>query len=163
MMPKVTPKINSDYTWYKMKIVKSPISRFGVVAEEKIPAKRYVIEYTGVLYNRKQSKKLYKTQPEHKLIYIWNIGWDGYWIIDGLTNGSGAEFINHSCDPNLEVVFQGRRVYYYSRRPIKKGEELTIDYAFEWDEDEIVKCRCGSKKCRGTINDPPRRTRVSSK
>src|SRR5271168_5282421 len=108
MMPKVTPRINQDYSWFDLKLVKSPISRYGVVTAEKIPARRWVIEYTGKLYNRAQAKMLYAKTPEHKLIYIWNIGWDGYWIIDGITNGSGAEFINHSCDPNLKVRFCGR-------------------------------------------------------
>jgi len=38
-----------------------------------------------------------------------------------------------------------------SKRPIRRGEELTIDYLFAKDIDK-VRCRCGSAKCRGTIN-----------
>jgi SET domain-containing protein len=41
-----------------------------------------------------------------------------------------------------------------SRRRIKKGEELTVDYHFDADADRTP-CSCGSKKCRGTINDLP--------
>jgi SET domain-containing protein len=145
------PKINEDYTWYRLKMAKSPIHRHGVIADQKIPRNQYVIEYTGVLLNQAQTKKL----EDHT--YVWQIGWNerpSYWSIDGRTNGSGAEYVNHSCDPNLQVWFIGRRVYYISRRPIKKGEELTIDYSFDWSEDpnDITKCSCGTRKCRGTIN-----------
>jgi len=147
------PKINDDYTWYRLKLIKSPIHRWGVVTNQNIPKKNYVIEYTGVLLNRTQAKRL----KDHT--YVWGIGWNNkpsYWCIDGRTNGSGAQFINHSCDPNTAVWFIGRRVFYYALRRIKKGEELTIDYNFDWsdDPDQVIQCKCGSKKCRGTINVP---------
>jgi hypothetical protein len=38
-----------------------------------------------------------------------------------------------------------------SRRQIRRGEELTVDYMFS-KKVEPVRCRCGSPKCRGTIN-----------
>jgi len=149
------PKINHDYTWFLLQIFKSPIHRYGVRALEDIPKGKYVIEYTGDLYNRKTSKWLHANSPWQRLIYIWQVAYKEsftwYWIIDGWNNGSGAEFINHSCDPNLEMEFQGRRGFYISRRPIKKGEELTIDYAFAW-EGKLSPCSCGSKKCRGYMN-----------
>src|SRR5271157_1172530 len=132
MTMKSRPKINPDYTWFKLAIVKSPIHRYGVVAMENIPAHKYVIEYTGVLHNRKMSKWMDENVPVKDLIYVWNIPKNehfgvSYWSLDGRTGGSGAEIVNHSCNPNLEPVFKGRRLYYYSLRPIKKGEELTID------------------------------------
>jgi SET domain-containing protein len=154
------PKINPDYTWFDLKVVRSPIHRYGVVANVDISKKKWVIEYTGVLMNRRQHRWMIDNTSEERQIYIWQVAkgqndsanWD--WVIDGWTNGSGAEFINHSCDPNLYMHFIGRRGYYVSLRPIKKGEELTIDYAFRWEKDEKrrVKCNCGSPKCRGWIN-----------
>jgi SET domain-containing protein len=38
-----------------------------------------------------------------------------------------------------------------SKRVIKKGEELTVDYHFA-KNIEKVPCLCGSGNCRGTIN-----------
>jgi SET domain-containing protein len=38
-----------------------------------------------------------------------------------------------------------------STRLIKKGEELTVDYHFAKDVEDIP-CKCGARKCRGTIN-----------
>jgi hypothetical protein len=36
-------------------------------------------------------------------------------------------------------------------RDIAIGEELTIDYAMTDDEPYEMRCRCGSKGCRGLI------------
>jgi SET domain-containing protein len=38
-----------------------------------------------------------------------------------------------------------------SKRAIRRGEELTIDYRFD-KKVERVPCRCGAKACRGVIN-----------
>ena len=69
----------------------------------------------------------------------------------GAVGGSGAEIINHSCDPNLRVVILKGHILYISKRPIRKGEELTVDYRFS-DKFDKVKCKCGAKNCRGVIN-----------
>jgi D-alanine-D-alanine ligase len=55
---------------------------------------------------------------------------------------------NHSCDANCE--YQGLNVV--TNRAIKKGEELTLDYAQFLDHTmEPFECQCGSSKCRGLI------------
>lgn len=122
-----------------------------MIADENIPARRYVIEYTGELRNRRQAKRHNAETPEQDLIYIWNIrskkNGCGYWDLDGFQRGSGAELVNHSCDPNLQPVFHGKRLYYCSRRKIRKGEELTISYGEEYFTSRSIKCECGSKLC----------------
>jgi SET domain-containing protein len=65
--------------------------------------------------------------------------------------GSGAEFINHCCEPNLISRIVRGHILYISSRDIQKGEELTVDYRFE-KTVEKVRCACGAKGCRGTIN-----------
>lgn len=55
---------------------------------------------------------------------------------------------NHSCDANCE--YQGLNVF--TNRDIKKGEELTLDYAQFLDHTmEPFECQCGTSKCRGLI------------
>lgn len=83
------------------------------------------------------------------MIYLFTL--DPYWTIDGSVNGSGAEYINHSCDPNLVARIIKGHILYMSLRDIKKGEELTVDYHFD-KKVEKVACICGTPKCRGTIN-----------
>ena len=55
---------------------------------------------------------------------------------------------NHSCDPNTKFI--GLDVY--SLKFIKKGEELTIDYAEFLDHTmQPFECNCRAANCRGLI------------
>lgn len=143
------PKINPDYCWYKLRIGRSRIHRWGVFACENIPKNKYVVEYTGELLNRKQHAALVAQNRKH--IYTYQLDAKGYWSLDGAVRGSGAERVNHRCDPNIWADIIGKRVFFISLRRIKKGEELTVDYSFDPDETPLT-CHCGSRKCRGTMN-----------
>jgi SET domain-containing protein len=138
------PKIDPRYVVYKVEIRKSKIHRYGVYALENIPAKRKVMEYTGERCNRKETKR----RGEGEYTYLYTL--DNYWTLDGAVGGSGAEIINHSCEPNLVGRVLKGHIIYMSLRPIKAGEELTIDYNFEKDTGKN-KCECGTKSCRGTL------------
>jgi SET domain-containing protein len=140
-----TPTVDPRYACFKLKIAPSKIHRWGLYAAEKIPAKRKVMEYTGERINRRETKK----RAGGPLNYIFTL--DKYWCLDGAVGGSGAQYINHCCDPNLYAWIYKGHILYMSHRDIKAGEELTIDYHFAKDVD-TVPCSCGAKNCRGTIN-----------
>jgi SET domain-containing protein len=140
-----SPRIDERYTCFRLKIRKSKIHRFGVYAAERIPAHRKVIEYTGERISRRETKRRGSGQ------FTYLFGLDSYWTLDGAVGGSGAEIINHSCDPNLRSSILNGHILYISKRLIQPGEELTVDYRFS-DEIERVRCSCGSKNCRGEIN-----------
>ncbi|HLH04079.1 MAG TPA: SET domain-containing protein-lysine N-methyltransferase [Bryobacteraceae bacterium] len=129
-----------------MKLAKSNIHRWGVYAAEPIPANRKVIEYTGEKISRRETKR---RAESNDLIYLFTL--DDYWTIDGSVGGSGAEYINHSCEPNLASRIIRGHILYYSVRPIRRGEELTVDYCFDKNVQRVI-CKCGSARCRGTIN-----------
>ena len=129
-----------------MKLAPSKIHRWGVYAGEPIPANRKVIEYRGERISRIETRR---RSEASKFTYLFTL--DSYWTIDGAAGGSGAEYINHSCDPNLVARIVRDRIVYFSRRAIKRGEELTIDYRFD-KKVMRVPCKCGSEHCRGTIN-----------
>ena len=73
-----------------------------------------------------------------------------YWCIDGAVGGSGAELINHCCEPNAKFRREGERVWVSSLKPVARGEELLLDYRFR--KGGNVPCYCGAPSCRGTIN-----------
>jgi SET domain-containing protein len=140
------PRINPDYTCFKVKLAKSKIHRWGVYAEELIPAGRKIMEYTGERISRRETKR---RADASEMIYLFTL--DNYWCLDGSVGGSGAEYINHSCEPNLVTRIVKGHIIYMSMRDIKPGEELTVDYRFD-KKVERVECKCGTPKCRGTIN-----------
>ena len=140
-----TPRIDERYTPFRLKIRKSKIHRYGVYAAESIPAHRKVIEYTGERIGRRETKR----RGAGSVTYLFAL--DSYWTLDGAVGGSGAEIINHSCDPNLRSTIRNGHILYISKRAIRPGEELTVDYLFS-DDIERVKCVCGAGSCRGQIN-----------
>lgn len=142
-----TPAINPKFACFKLAIKPSKIHRWGVYAGEDIPARRKVIEYTGERISRKETKR--RSDEQDRLIYLFTL--DNYWTLDGAVGGSGAEYINHCCDPNIVTEIRQGHILYFSRRNIRRGEELTVDYHFGKDIEEVP-CHCGAKICRGTIN-----------
>ncbi len=144
-MAQATPRIDPKQAVFKLVVKPSKIHRWGVFAGEDIPGRRKVIEYTGERISRRETKK----RCERPLNYIFTL--DSYWALDGSVGGSGAEFINHSCEPNIEARVVKGHILYFSLREIRKGEELTVDYHFD-KKVEKVPCSCGARRCRGTIN-----------
>lgn len=140
-----SPTIDPRFACFRIEIRPSRIHRRGVYALEAIPPRRKVIEYTGQRISRRETKR----RGEGALTYLFTL--DDYWTIDGAFGGSGAEIINHSCDPNIYTwIFKGH-ILYMSKRPIRRGEELTVDYMFSKDIEDVP-CHCGARNCRGTIN-----------
>ena len=123
----------------------SRIHRFGVFAEEAIPAGNDIIQYTGERVSRKEAVR----RSRCSRTYLLRL--NSYWFVDGSANGSGAEYINHCCEPNVRFHGDGNEVWCQAIRDIRAGEELTIDYKFPRDS-ALVPCHCGATGCRGTIN-----------
>jgi uncharacterized protein len=144
------PQIDPDKACFRLEIRPSKIHRYGVYALQRIPANRKVIEYTGERLNRVQAAK----RAEGDYTYLFAL--DPYWTLDGAVGGSGAEIINHCCEPNLISRVMKGHVLYMSLRAIKPGEELTIDYNFEVNTGRSA-CRCGAKNCRGVMQKVKRR------
>ena len=132
---------------------RSAIHRLGVFAAEDIPNRRKVVEYTGERITQRETvkrfQKIWQSRKRSKCFYL--IGLSSRWVIDGSVGGSGAELVNHACNPNLRARRVRGRLFYFTRRPIRKGEELTLDYRYSKKSPTVV-CHCGAPSCRGTIN-----------
>src|SRR5674476_378029 len=107
------PAIDPKFAQFKLSIRESKIHRRGVYAEEPIPARRKVIEYTGERISRRETKR----RGDGPVTYLFTL--DDYWTLDGAVGGSGAEIINHSCDPNLASCIRKGHILYISKRVIE--------------------------------------------
>lgn len=139
-----SPRIDPRHACFKLVIKPSKIHRYGVYAGEPIPGNRKVIEYTGQRISNREANK----RDWGKYTYLFEL--DRYWTLDGSIGGSGAEIINHSCNPNLITRVMKGHILYMSLRPIKRGEELTVEYNFDADTGPSP-CKCGAANCRGTM------------
>ena len=131
------------------KIKKSKIDKNGLYANRNIKSGTRIIEYKGKIISVKQSENDPKFD-NNKAIYLFNL--NKRYDLDGAYNFNIARLINHSCNPNCEVFGKGLKVWVYAMKNIKKGEELSYDYGFSFDENfRQFPCNCRSKNCVGYI------------
>ena len=131
------------------RIKKSKIDKNGLYANRDIKQGTRIIEYKGKIISNRQSEEDSKFDND-KAIYLFNI--NKKYDLDGDFKFNTARLINHSRDPNCEVFGSGLKVWVYAMKNIKKGEELSYDYGFNYDKDyKNFPCKCGSKKCAGYI------------
>jgi uncharacterized protein len=140
--------INPALASFRLHVARSPVHGFGVFADEVIPAAKRIIEYAGERIARREAVLRWDAR---RASYLFRL--DSYWRIDGAVGGSGAEFVNHSCDPNTKAVMRRSRIHFVSTRRISRGEELTLDYKYSPDLERLP-CRCGARTCRGAMNSP---------
>ena len=132
----------------EVKILMSDIHNRGVFAQEKIKEDRKIIEYKGEKILGAEGDRRSEVDDELSYIFTLNDTYD----IDGSVNGNDARLINHSCSPNAYIDIIDDHIWIIADRDIAENEEITYDYSF--DADRLEKCTCGSKNCRGYINDP---------
>ena len=137
-------------------IRRSPIQGRGAFATERIPAGTRLIEYAGERLTPAQAEARYPDVPgERHHTFLFAI--DDDVIVDAAVNGNAARWLNHSCDPNCDVVVEDGRLWIETIRDVRKGEELVYDYAQILEERHTpaakrrFPCHCGSKRCRGTM------------
>mgnify|MGYP006106350653 FL=1 len=131
------------------KIIKSNIHHQGLCAARNIKMDEKVIEYIGKKITNEQAEKDIKYGYDVTYLFTLN----KKYLLDGDFKFNTARLINHSCDPNCEVLdISKTKIWVTAMRDIKKGEELSYDYGFGFDSNyKDHKCRCGSKNCVGFI------------
>lgn len=130
------------------------ISGFGIYANRELPAGHIVFngeEKAQRLVTRRHVMENWnENDREHFRRYAYPISKEVFIIWDSDPTGWAPQ--NHSCEPNC--AYDGLNVV--ALRKIKKGEELTLDYAQFLDKNmEPFHCNCGSPNCRGLIMGIP--------
>ncbi len=120
-------------------IVKRSAAGLGLYAGEPIPKGECLIEYFGpALTNEEADKKANK--------YLFAV--NSKKTIDGSPRANTARYINHSCRPNCEPEIHKGRVYIFSKRAIKVGEELAYNYGKDYFTSYIKPHGCRCAKCK---------------
>ncbi len=140
-----------------VKVRNSKIHRKGVFAKRDIPKNTYIIEYVGRKITNKEADKISEDETKNGIVYLFEI--NKRYTIDGDVSYNPARFINHSCNPNAESLNDKGHIWIEALRDIKKGEEITYDYCLTTDDPHDHPCKCGSKKCKGYITKPRKKSR----
>lgn len=141
------------FSWLspKVRLKKSGIQGRGLFATGDIRRGEVVNICGGAIITDNEYAALERDYGEFLFHYATQIA-DGFYLLGGLSHEEleDDDFINHSCSPNCGLNGQ---IAVVSMRDIKKGEELTIDYAMIDSGPWIsFACRCGLEVCRKKIS-----------
>jgi SET domain-containing protein len=122
---------------YKLQVKKSTAG-LGMFAAEAIPKGKCLIEYVGPEVSKEEQETITSQ-------YLFEVNKNK--TINGGARSNTARYINHSCRPNCEIEIYKARVYIFSKRNIKAGEELNYDYEKEFFDEYIKPKGCRCRKC----------------
>jgi SET domain-containing protein len=132
-----------SYISPKIVIYKSEIHGSGMFAKNNIRKGEIVFIKGGYILTKEE---LFSTEKIGSYLPID----DDYFI--GSRNKDEEDgiklFVNHSCKPNCGLRGE---ITFVAMRDVRKGEELTCDYAMIDDDDYEFACHCGSEHCRKKI------------
>ncbi|XP_032377385.1 histone-lysine N-methyltransferase 2D isoform X2 [Etheostoma spectabile] len=137
-------------------LARSRIQGLGLYAAKDLEKHTMVIEYIGTVIRNEVANRREKVYEEqNRGIYMFRI--NNEQVIDATLTGGPARYVNHSCAPNCvaEVVTFDKedKIIIISSRRIPKGEELTYDYQFDFEDDQHkIPCHCGAWNCRKWMN-----------
>jgi SET domain-containing protein len=117
---------------------RSKVHGFGVFAAETINKNRRIIDYAGELVGNVESEAREERYLAEGCIWVFRV--NGRVSRDAAVGGNIARFINHSCTPNCWIEVNGTTIWIRASRTIRKGEEITYDYAT--DGEQTIPCRC---------------------
>uniref|UniRef100_A0A3B1KAQ0 Histone-lysine N-methyltransferase n=1 Tax=Astyanax mexicanus TaxID=7994 RepID=A0A3B1KAQ0_ASTMX len=113
---------------------------WGVRTMERIRKNTFVMEYVGEIITTEEAERRGHVYDKEGTTYLFDLDYvDDEYTVDAAHYGNISHFVNHSCDPNLQVynVFIENlderlpRIAFFATRPIKAGEELTFDYKMQ--------------------------------
>jgi hypothetical protein len=160
-MTQAAKKLDPSRTGRRIQVRRSGVHGKGVFALAPLTRGEHIIEYKGEVITWPQALKRHPhdpSDPDHTFYFHID---DGN-VIDAKYGGNAARWINHACKPNCEADEVDGRVFIKALRAIRPGEELFYDYGLVIDQPYTAKlkkqfeCRCGAKKCRGTMLAPKR-------
>jgi SET domain-containing protein len=129
---------------FRLHAAASRIEGTGVFAGSAIPRRVKIGEVTGELISIRTARKRAKARCRLCLIDVSETR-----ALD-CTSGNVLRHLNHSCRSNAYLRIFRDHVEVYARRPIRKGEEITVDYGVSPHRGGM-RCRCGQPACRDSI------------
>ncbi|XP_026871856.1 histone-lysine N-methyltransferase SUV39H1b [Electrophorus electricus] len=146
---------------------------WGVRTMERIRKNTFVMEYVGEIITTDEAERRGQVYDKEGATYLFDLDYvDDEYTVDAAHYGNISHFVNHSCDPNLQVynVFIDNlderlpRIAFFATRLIKSGEELTFDYKMQVDPVDAESTKMDSNfGLIGLPGSPKKRMRMECK
>jgi len=123
----------------------SPIQGLGLFSKRTLPEKEVVAVWGGRVTTRDEIEQLPEVIGYHYALELY----PGFYLAErSVTELDSADFINHSCNPNCEIVNQFTMI---TAKPIAQDQELTADFSNHTNTGKSFVCNCGADNCRKVI------------
>lgn len=157
-----------------IRVEKGSVDQFGLTTSEPLECGRFICEYIGeILTKQEAERRCILNEKFHKMNYIiclneMAIGGVGNIIqtfIDPSRKGNIGRYLNHSCDPNCEILSIRvdsvvPKLGIFAKRDIIAGEELCFDYGHDGSIERDLErkfdrklCYCDTIVCRKYLPD----------
>jgi len=143
---------------------RSPVHETGLFATRTIRKGACIIEYIGERISHEEADRRHaRKSADDGHTFLFTI--DTKTVVDAGVGGNEARFINHSCEPNCEVIIDDGHLLIEALRAIRPGEELAYDYNISRAPEDppnverVFACRCGTPSCRGSMLAPPKKAK----
>jgi len=150
-----------------MEIFHTPDKGYGVRCRQTLPySGTFIGLYLGEVLTEQEAKQRSSSSVyEHNYLLLFNEhnlqgnkAKEVKTFTDARYYGNWTRFLNHSCEPKLQVVpvrvdNSCPRIAFFTNQPISAGEELTYSYGTHAHSDfpvsKMKKCFCSSSQCKG--------------
>ncbi|KAK9407544.1 histone-lysine N-methyltransferase SUV39H1 [Crotalus adamanteus] len=147
---------------------------WGVRTLEKIRKHSFVMEYVGEIITSEEAERRGQIYDRQGATYLFDLDYvEDVYTVDAAYYGNISHFVNHSCNPNLQVynVFIENlderlpRIAFFATRSIRTGEELTFDYNMQVDPVNAESTRMDSNfgLVGSLAGSPKKRMRIECK
>ncbi|KAM6474822.1 histone-lysine N-methyltransferase SUV39H1 isoform 2-T3 [Liasis olivaceus] len=147
---------------------------WGVRTLEKIRKHSFVMEYVGEIITSEEAERRGQIYDRQGATYLFDLDYvEDVYTVDAAYYGNISHFVNHSCNPNLQVynVFIENlderlpRIAFFATRSIRAGEELTFDYNMQVDPVNAESTRMDSNfgLVGSLAGSPKKRMRIECK
>ncbi len=128
------------HTIQKPFLVKRSSAGLGLFANTFFKKNDRIIEYTGERISHDEANALGG-------LYLFILNDDI--VINGKGRENTARYINHSCKPNAEAIYEeeDEKVYIVAKKKILPGEEITYNYGKEYWNAYIKPKGCKCSAC----------------
>ncbi|CAJ1055187.1 histone-lysine N-methyltransferase SUV39H1 isoform X1 [Xyrichtys novacula] len=143
---------------------------WGVRTLQHIRKNTFVMEYVGEIITTDEAERRGHVYDRQGSTYLFDLDYvEDVYTVDAAHQGNISHFVNHSCNPNLQVfnVFIDNiderlpRIALFSTRAIRAGEELTFDYKMQIDPVDTESTKMDSSfSLAGLPSSPKKRIRV---
>ncbi|XP_062315587.1 histone-lysine N-methyltransferase SUV39H1-A [Osmerus eperlanus] len=143
---------------------------WGVRTLQHIKKNTFVMEYVGEIITSDEAERRGHLYDRQGSTYLFDLDYvEDVYTVDAASHGNVSHFVNHSCNPNLQVynVFVDNlderlpRIALFSTRSIRAGEELTFDYKMQIDPVDAEGTKMDSNfSVAGLPSSPKKRIRV---